>query len=324
MKICDVCGTANFKENIYCIHCGCKISMENICPNCGALNEDSDHICSNCNCPLVPVTIDSFDSLFSDFNKQSVANASLSLANYHNILKSIFKKADFFEIKGDTPKNKILSLAGTFAVCETKSRGHEYGYNFGNRLYYDDRLDESLQIAAIIHELAHCLLFYIFQSLLCEILQVKSNDYINSFIWFFLTSGEIEIMNEYCAHTVEGRFIPFGYQNYGSFNSLVEESKLPNELISFAIILGNNFANEIIVFLEKYIDADLRKEIKIQYKKDLKNPQYDSIKLETSECLDLNLKNQKVLELLSFYFNEASEESNRKDLEYIKEGLENY
>ena len=72
---------------------------------------------------------------------------------------------------------------------------------------------------------------------------------------------EFKIMSEYCAHTVEGRFIPYGYQNYGSFNSLVENCGFDEESLQTMIKLGNSFANEIIVYLEKYIDDDLRNEI---------------------------------------------------------------
>ena len=28
MKACDVCGTLNFKENNYCIHCGNKLILD--------------------------------------------------------------------------------------------------------------------------------------------------------------------------------------------------------------------------------------------------------------------------------------------------------
>ena len=40
MKICDICGTYNSKENKYCFHCGNKLLKDNICPLCSTLNED--------------------------------------------------------------------------------------------------------------------------------------------------------------------------------------------------------------------------------------------------------------------------------------------
>lgn len=71
-------------------------------------------------------------------------------------------------------------------------------------------------------------------------------------------------MNEYCAHTVEGRFIPHGYQNYGSFNSILEDLKdeLDKETAFISLVLGNTLAEDIIHLLEHFIDDDLRCEIK--------------------------------------------------------------
>ena len=194
----------------------------------------------------------------------------------------------------------------------------------GTTLEYDDRLDDSVQIATIIHELAHCLLFKIILNVLCEAFDVKTSKTLESFVWFFLTFGELEIMFEYCAHTVEGRFIPYGYQNYGSFNNLVKQSDISEDNLELAIILGNSFANEIIVYLEKYIDDDLRNLIKIQYKKDSAVPKFDSIELETNQCLDLDLKNKQLIQLLNVIFDEATLSRNRDELMFIKEGLENF
>ena len=129
-------------------------------------------------------------------------------------------------------------------------------------------------------------------------------------------------MNEYCAHTVEGRFIPYGYQNYGSFNELVKETNLDNESINTMMMFGNNFANEIIVYLEKYIDEGLRQEIKLQYKMDLKSPNYDSIYIETSECFPLNVKNSIILKMMYDVLRELSDPKTREELELIKEGIE--
>ena len=78
----------------------------------------------------------------------------------------IFKRADYFEIYGDTIKNKILNFAGNFTECRTKARGYERGFIFlGNAIYYDDRLSDSVQIATIIHELAHYILFAIIENM---------------------------------------------------------------------------------------------------------------------------------------------------------------
>lgn len=323
MQICDICGTLNLKENNYCTHCGNHFVEEHICPYCGKNNLDYATTCVNCHHQINPIAIDDFDILFSEYNQNLLENASISDADYHQLLNNIFIRAEYVEIYGDTIKNKILNFASVFTECRPKSRGYERGFIFfGNCIFYDDRLDESVQIATIIHELAHYLLFNIIEELLCNIFNVRSSSTLQSFIWFFLTLPEFKIMNEYCAHTVEGRFIPYGYQNYGSFNALVQESDFDEEILNSMVILGNSFANEIIVYLEKYIDDDLRQEIRMQYRKDLSNPTNDSIFAETNNSLELSLKNNSILALLSDVLNEVSVEVTRKELENIKEGIE--
>ena len=324
MKTCDVCGTRNFKENNYCTHCGNKLIMEHICPVCGEINSDAATHCVKCNNQLNPISIDDFDILFNDFNQNLLANANVDDSEYLELLSNIFVRADYIDIWGETTKNKILNLANIFTECKPKSRGYERGFIFlGTCIFYEDRLADSVQIATIIHELAHYFLFNIIESLLCDILKVKPSSVIQSFVWYFLMFPEFKIMSEYCAHTVEGRFIPYGYQNYGSFNSLVENCGFDEESLQTMIKLGNSFANEIIVYLEKYIDDDLRNEIKLQYRKDLTPPTNESILSETDDCFSITLKNKLLISMLGDVLKEVSNDKGaRKELESIKDGIE--
>ena len=324
MKTCDVCGTRNFKENNYCTHCGNKLIMEHICPVCGEINSDAATHCVKCNNQLNPISIDDFDILFNDFNQNLLANANVDDSEYLELLSNIFVRADYIDIWGETTKNKILNLASIFTECKPKSRGYERGFIFlGTCIFYEDRLADSVQIATIIHELAHYFLFNIIESLLCDILKVKPSSVIQSFVWYFLMFPEFKIMSEYCAHTVEGRFIPYGYQNYGSFNSLVENCGFDEESLQTMIKLGNSFANEIIVYLEKYIDDDLRNVIKLQYRKDLTPPTNESILSETDDCFSITLKNKLLISMLGDVLKEVSNDKGaRKELESIKEGID--
>ena len=324
MKTCDVCGTRNFKENNYCTHCGNKLILEHICPVCGEIHSDAATHCVKCNNQLNPISIDDFDILFNDFNQNLLANANVDDSEYLELLSNIFVRADYIDIWGETTKNKILNLASIFTECKPKSRGYERGFIFlGTCIFYEDRLADSVQIATIIHELAHYFLFNIIESLLCDILKVKPSSVIQSFVWYFLMFPEFKIMSEYCAHTVEGRFIPYGYQNYGSFNSLVENCGFDEESLQTMIKLGNSFANEIIVYLEKYIDDDLRNEIKLQYRKDLTPPTNESILSETDDCFSITLKNKLLISMLGDVLKEVSNDKGaRKELESIKEGIE--
>lgn len=323
LKMCDLCGTLNFKENKYCTHCGNKLIMEHVCPYCGKSNLDYATHCVKCQKQINPIAIDDFDTLFADYNRDLLLNAQISDRDYLNLVSTLFVRADYFEIEGDNIKNKILNFASIFTECKPKARGYERGYIFlGNCIYYDDRLDDSVQIATVIHELAHYFLFNIVENLLCRIFMVKTSSTLQSFVWYFLTFPEFKIMNEYCAHTVEGRFIPYGFQNYGSFNVLVETIDIDKESVDMMIIFGNTFANEIITYLEKYIGEDLRQEIKIQYRKDLNPPTYESILKETNDSLPLGLKNRTLLQILFDVFKEASKEDVREKLEDIKKGIE--
>ena len=322
MKTCDICGTLNFKENNYCTHCGNKLIYEHFCPVCGQLNPDSAVFCVKCKSQINPVSIDEFDILFSEYNRNLLAEATITVDEYFQILSDIFKRADYIDIWGNTIKDKILNFAGIFTECRTKARGYERGFIFlGNVIFYDDRLEDSVQIATIIHELGHFFLFSIIESLLCHIFNVKSSSTLQSFVWYFLNLPEFKIMNEYCAHTVEGRFIPYGYQNYGSFNVLVENNDYDEESLNNMIVLGNSFANEIIVYLEKYIDEDLRNDIKLQYKKDLIAPAYESIFKETDDSFPIDLKNSVLLKLLYEVFCDISTEE-INELDGIKSGIE--
>ena len=297
--------------------------MEHLCPFCGADNLDYATHCIRCQKQINPIEIDDFDTLFSDYNYELLLNAKISDIEYINLIAALFARADYFEIRGDNIKNKILNFAGIFTECRPKARGYERGYIFlGNCIYYDDRMDDSVQISTIIHELTHYFLFSIIEGLLCRIFMVKTSSTLQSFIWHFLTLPEFKIMNEYCAHTVEGRFIPYGFQNYGSFNLLVKNTGIDQESLDTMILFGNTFANEIITYLEKYIDEDLRDEIKIQYRKDLNAPTYESILKETTDCLPLDLKNRTLIHLLCDIFKEASQDVFREKLEDIKKGIE--
>ncbi|WP_458404289.1 zinc ribbon domain-containing protein [Methanobrevibacter sp.] len=321
---CDMCGTLNLKENNYCTHCGNKLIIEHICPYCGEVNLDYATHCIKCKSQINPIEINDFDTLFSQYNENLLSNAQITDEKYNKLLKEVFIRADYIEVYGNTTKNKILNFAGVFTECKPKARGYERGFIFlGNGIYYDDRLEDAIQISTIIHELAHYLLFSIIETLLCDIFSIMPSTTLQSFIWYFLTLPEFKIMNEYCAHTVEGRFVPYGYQNYGSFNLLIKQMGLDEESVKGMVIFGNSFANEIIAYLEKYIDDDLRDEIKLQYRKDSIEPSYEEILTETSDSLPLSLKNRTLIQVLLDIFKESSKEIVvREELEGIKEMIE--
>lgn len=322
MKSCDVCGTFNLKENVYCTHCGAKILVENICPFCGHKNPDFNEYCVNCNKQITPVAIDSFDVLFSEYNRELIFNAEISFENYFSILERIFKKLDYYKITAKTPKDMILQIANVFTLVIPKSSGVVHGEMGNSIIYYDDRLDDSSQISAIIHELAHFLLFDISVNILCEILDVKASATIKSFIESFLIDPKMELMNEYCAHTVENRFIPLKFQNFSSFEICALNFGSEFEYMTEYVIMGNSFAKNIIIFLEKYIDEKFRKLIKLQFRNDEKKAnEISSYAIDEYFSPEENI--QKFIFLMVGYFDELCKNKEaREELEYIKLNFE--
>ncbi len=319
MKTCDVCGTFNLKDNNYCTHCGCKIVNENICPFCGMKNPDSSDVCISCHKQITPIAIDSFDVLFSDYNRSLLLNPNFTVDDYFDILKDMFKKLDYIEIVGKTPKEKVLQIANVFTPVIPKSSGLVYGEYGSPIIFYDDRLDESLQISTIIHELAHFLLFDFSVNMLCEILDINPSPVIKSFVDHFLISPEIEVINEFYAHSVENRFIPLKYQDFNSFLMCISTLGWNIEDVEDFILLGNSIAHDIIFFLQKYIDDNLRESIKLQFKIDMNEPKNNISFNYNNEILDYDKKNTMYIGLMAFYFEGFYlDKEARRELEYSK------
>lgn len=324
MKKCEVCGTLNLKKNNYCTHCGCRIVEENICPFCGQRNPDANDICINCHTQITPIAIGSFEVLFSDYNLSRILNANFTYDEYVDILDNIFKKLDYANIDGESPKEKVFQIANVFTYVVPKSSGIQRGEYGSQLILFDDRLDESLQTSTIIHELAHFLLFDITVNILCRILDVNPSPVIKSFVEHFLILPEIEVINEFYAHSVENRFIPLKYQNFNSFIKCVTDLNMGGEEIEFYIGIANSFAYEVIHYLQKYIDDDLRQSIRLQFKIDM----IEAKKLDNDFgdiVCDPQEKNMIFLSLIKSHFEYLyNNEEAREELEYLKNKFEDF
>ena len=319
MKYCEVCGTLNLKENSYCTHCGCRIVEENICPFCGKKNSDSSKFCINCNRQITPIAIDSLDDLFSDYNFSLLINSNFSLKDYVDILNRIFKKLDYIKITGKTAKEKVLQIANVFTSVIPVSSGVAKGEYAIQYIFYDDRLDECFQISTIIHELAHFLLFDLAVNILSEIFGVKASPALKSFVEYVFIDSQIQIMNEFYAHTVENRYIPIEFQRFNSYYKCVSDLGFSEEDCQVFIELGSSYAQDIIHYLDKYIDENLRESIKLQFKIDMVEPKGNLSGNFGKELLDHDEKNKMFIGLMAFYFeNLYNNKEARKELEYIK------
>ena len=225
----------------------------------------------------------------------------------------------YIEIVGKTPKEKVLQIANVFTQVIPKSSGLVYGEYGSPIIFYDDRLDESLQISTIIHELAHFLLFDFSVNMLCEILDINPSSVIKSFVNHFLISPEIEVINEFYAHSVENRFIPLKYQDFNSFLMCISTLGWNIEDVEDFILLGNSLAHDIIFFLQQYIDDNLRESIKLQFKIDMNEPKNNISFNYNNEILDYAKKNTMYVGLMAFYFEEFYlDKEARKELEYSR------
>ena len=181
--------------------------------------------------------------------------------------------------------DKVFAFAKSFVKVEYKSYGGELGYFEFDKVYVDDRQRKSLQITTLIHELTHFLVNEILVHVTCKILNTDKNRHIESVITYILSHSTFNsLVDEYAAHTVEGRFTIFGYQDYSSFLTIQKE--MDTEEADIAKVIGNSFAIYIKDLLEGFIDWDLREEIKEQFLSDtLEQPDYRQLALENCSKL---------------------------------------
>lgn len=328
MKECNVCGTFNLKDNKYCTHCGCYILEENICPFCGYKNPDSHVYCINCGKQITPITIDSFDVLFSEYNYAQMDNANVSSVEYNEILERMFRKLNYVSINGKTPKDKIIRIASVFTSVIPKSSGINHGTFKNTMIFFDDRLDDSFQIGTIIHELAHYLLFELTVNMLCKILNVNESSTLKAFVDVFLSSPQLIGINEFFAHTVENRYIPHDYLNFTSFNDLVLNSNYDIEDNLQYLLIIISYAKDIIGYLDIYIDEQLRELIKLQFREDKPNHnrqilfEVEELELDDVELDDIVKIRMFTLLMVDFFKGLYNNEEAREELEYIKNKFE--
>ena len=284
------------------------------CSNCVMENDSTNTFCNKCGNTLLKEeyfnikTYHEFNQLISPANSEIIGKFTLSTDAYNTIISNIKDqgKYNYEKILKEIPQTKLehmdilskISLVTlAFANISYKSRGAELGSYSFNLINIDDRLDKANQISALIHELTHHIVAEIFEQALMYLLEIKKSDTLEAFAWFTLANTSTSmLMDEYCAHTVQGRFIPHGYQNYGSFNLLLGENFNPKkkedrEIVHTQLVLGNSIAEDIIGLLEQFITPQMREEIKEQYKKDFNYPpKYDEIILETSEIMPNQVK----------------------------------
>lgn len=292
IKVCKGCGGKYHKDFNYCPHCDCDEPLTVIIKDIETLpNKYYDFN----NYPY----IDEISQLLSNDNINKLSAFNFSEGQFDNIINNIkntYKTIlDYLideygiDISTLSTLDKILLFSKTFVKTDYKEGGGDLGHFEFNEIYIDDRLTDALQITTIIHELSHFLMAEILEQIVCELLNTNKTDAVEAFVCYTLTNNQLDyLVDEYCAHTVEGRFAMYGYQDYGSYKQVLAEflKLYSEEHIEVANSIGNTFAHYIKSIMESFIDENLRKDIKKEFSKINDTPRYSELQYETSEVLD--------------------------------------
>ena len=236
--------------------------------------------------------------LLSDENIEKIIRCNIKISDYHEILADIKQSAQSafkntvdeynLDLSSLKIRDKILLIAKSFTDVEYKSVGRLLGSYSFNTIRIDDRLSNALIITSIIHELTHFIVEKILKEILMKVLNTTDTPLISGFVKILLEDDLNYLLDEYCAHSVEGRFTLYGYQDYSSFNyKLNEISQLfSKDDIQYSLIIANTLAYDIKDILEDFIDEDLREDIKDEFFKLNDRPDYEALEMEIDSRLE--------------------------------------
>ena len=292
----------------YCPECGRRYPLsENVCMDCLVRlksSKDSFNVRDIESNPQFAVDGEndyaSFEELLGEENLLKINEFDFSIDDYSNILRDIrFSGFENFvmlirengiDFDDLDILDKIILFAKSFVRVDYKSYGGQLGYFEVDTIFVDDRSTKSLQITTLIHELAHFLLQEIIVRILCRLLDASRNSVIREFAAYILScTAFAQLIDEYAAHNVEGRFTVFGFQDYSSFSQIENslEGEMTHDEIEITKSIGNTFALSIKEIFEALIDRELREEIRDQFLADvLDRPNYVALKMENCQILN--------------------------------------
>ena len=296
------------------------VEKTKFCPKCGEEFAESELVCFNCMVKLKDITdinvrdlliqpefnvegkntFESFEEIFTEENLERINRFKLTITDYRRIIRNIKQsvlrtldeavRQNDINLKSLSIEDKVLLFAKSFVNVDYKSYGGELGYFEFNKIYVDDRQLPALMITTLFHELSHFLLKEIIAQTLCHLLDCTKTSLIDSIAVFILSYTPInQLIDEYAAHTVEGRFTLFGYQDYSSFLNIQKTIDLPEEEIEMLKTIANTFSVDIKDILESFIDDELLADIKDIFRRQiLDRPDYRNLALEN--CTLMNSK----------------------------------
>lgn len=295
-----------------------SLPLKKYCPKCGREYPESENFCFDCLVGLKDIRhvdardieidpafevektddSDGFEEIFSRQNMDKMDEFDFNVNDLDAIIKDIKLKAlktfdkaikdNDIAMQYISVLDKITLFAKSFAGVEYKSYGAELGYMEFGKICIDERQCDALQITTLLHELTHLLIIEIVSEIICRILDCPKTSEIKSVSVFILSYSPLNrLMDEYAAHTVEGRFTLFGYQDYSSYLSIEKTIDLPREEIEMIKTIGNSFANIIKDILESFIDRNLLEDIKDQFRSDIMDePDYTNLSYENCTLLN--------------------------------------
>lgn len=328
VKRCESCGALYPKEYKYCIRCNSEDELVNIIktPEIKYIKTKPNQFY---NFKDYTNQFSEITDLLSPKNVSKLNNFEFSQEQFSDILDKIKKTyrkilndlVDEYSIDINSLKtlDKILLFSKSFVKTEYKEGGGDLGHFEFNEIYIDDRATDALQITTIIHELSHFLLAEILEQVVSYILNTDKTDAVEAFICYTLIKDDFNyLVDEYCAHTVEGRFAVLGYQDYGSYKSILKRflEIYSEDYIDVAKGIGNTFAYYIKDIITSFIDDKLRDDIKDEFSKINDQPEYSELQFETSEVYDWNRFSTAMKLILTRNIEDFS--TNPQDIEELK------
>lgn len=328
VKFCKACGAKYPEDFNYCIRCHFDEPLVYFV-NTPDIKDIKNFPNKYYNFKEYPNKFSEIKDLLSQSNIDKLTDFNLSQLQFNEIITNIKKTSekiiteliDKYQIDFNSIStlDKILLFSKSFVKTDYKEGGGDLGHFEFNEIYIDDRATDAIQITTIIHELSHFLLAEIFEQIVSEILEAEKTEAIEAFVCYTLINDELNyLVDEYCAHTVEGRFAVLGYQDYGSYKQRLSEFLrcYSEDHIEVANGIGNTFAGYIKYIMESYIDENLRMDIKEEFSKINDVPKYSELTYETSEVFDWRRFSKSIQLMLTSNLNEFI--NNPQDMEKLR------
>ena len=287
-KFCPKCHEKYSSEENFCLDCGTvlkdirHVDVGDIWINPAFTFEGSNHL-------------DDFNEILTEENLKKITVNDFDIPSISDGIRltairrldDVIKKNSIL-LDDLSVLEKVMLFTKSFVDVKSKSYGAELGYYEFNRIYVDDRSLDALQITTLLHELAHFLMKEILSQVLCEILDCDKTSHIESVATYILSYSPLnQLVDEYAAHTVEGRFTLYGFQDYSSFLSIQSSINLAEEEIEMLKTIGNTFANIIKDIIESFINENLLDDIKNQFRDDIMDqPDYKNLRFENCTLLN--------------------------------------